>query len=117
VTAPAAQARAAPRVVLSAQSWTSFGREPNLELIKNWPEDGDAVSEIMQRPQPGAAAADDHSATDHSATDPADDFTPERTSWRRVLLWCAVGVVGLVGIVLAVAIGPFADAAGSCGGG
>jgi hypothetical protein len=90
------------------------------------------VSEIMQRPQPSAAAAADHSSADHSSadhsdtdhssadhsdTDPADVFTPERTSWRRVVLWCALGLVALVGLVLAVAIGPFADAAGSCGGG
>jgi hypothetical protein len=83
----------------------------------NRPETGDVVSEIMQRPQPSAAAAADDSSADHSSADPADVFTPERTSWLRVVLWCALGLVALVGIVLAVAIGPFADAAGSCGGG
>jgi len=56
-------------------------------------------------------------AASPSDEDPGAGAPAARTSWRRVALWSGLGIVLLVGIVLAVAIGPFANAAGSCGGG
>ena len=75
------------------------------------------MSELISRPAAGQAPGGQW-PVDPGATTEAHEQGPRGlASWRRVALWGALGVVLLVGIVLAVSIDPFADAAGSCGGG